>query len=60
MSDANAILLLSCPDRKGLVAAVSNFIFRHNGNIVYTDYHISRLQAESRILVHGAKTVSLE
>ncbi len=35
----SAILLLSCPDRKGLVAAVSDFIFRHNGNILHTDEH---------------------
>jgi formyltetrahydrofolate deformylase len=34
MEKSNAILLLSCPDRKGLVARLSNFIFQHNGNIV--------------------------
>lgn len=41
MSQANAILLLSCPDQKGLVASVSDFIFRHNGNIVHADQHTS-------------------
>jgi formyltetrahydrofolate deformylase len=35
----NAVLLISCPDQKGLVATVSDFIFRHNGNIVHTDEH---------------------
>ena len=35
----NAVLLISCPDRKGLVATVCDFIFRHNGNIVHTDEH---------------------
>ena len=35
----SAILLLSCPDRKGLVATISDFIFRHNGNILHTDEH---------------------
>ena len=34
-----AILLVSCPDQKGLVATVSDFIFRHGGNILHTDEH---------------------
>jgi formyltetrahydrofolate deformylase len=34
-----ATLVLSCPDQKGLVAAVSNFIFEHNGNIIHADQH---------------------
>lgn len=34
-----AILLLTCPDRKGLVATLSDFVFRHNGNILHTDEH---------------------
>lgn len=29
-----AILLLSCPDRKGLVSRISNFIFERGGNIL--------------------------
>ncbi len=36
----NAILLLSCKDKKGIVAEISNFIFNHNGNIIYSDQHI--------------------
>lgn len=35
----SAVLLISCPDRKGLVAVISNFIFRHNGNILHADEH---------------------
>jgi formyltetrahydrofolate deformylase len=35
----SAILLLSCPDRKGVVASISDFIFRHNGNILSNDEH---------------------
>lgn len=35
----SAVLLISCPDRKGLVAAVSDFIFTHGGNILHTDEH---------------------
>ncbi|MEE8369819.1 MAG: formyltetrahydrofolate deformylase [Dehalococcoidia bacterium] len=34
-----AVLLLSCRDQKGLVATVSDFIFRHNGNIIHADQH---------------------
>jgi formyltetrahydrofolate deformylase len=36
---SSAVLLISCPDQKGLVAAVSDFIFRHSGNILHTDEH---------------------
>jgi formyltetrahydrofolate deformylase len=34
-----ATLLLSCPDRPGLVAAVADFVFRHGGNIIHADQH---------------------
>ncbi len=34
-----AILLLQCPDRKGVVAAVSSFIYECGGNIARTDEH---------------------
>jgi formyltetrahydrofolate deformylase len=34
-----AILLLSCPDQKGVVASISDFIFHHNGNILHADEH---------------------
>jgi len=32
-------VLLSCPDRKGIVAEVSNFIYKNNGNIIHSDEH---------------------
>jgi formyltetrahydrofolate deformylase len=32
-------LLISCPDRPGIVAAISRFIFEHRGNIVESDQH---------------------
>jgi len=35
----SAIILVSCPDQKGLVAAISDFVFRHNGNILHADEH---------------------
>jgi len=36
------ILLLSCPDQKGIVAAISNFIFQHKGNILYAAQHTAQ------------------
>jgi len=34
-----ATLLISCRDQKGLVAAVSDFLYRHGGNITHADQH---------------------
>jgi len=34
-----AILLISCPDRKGEVATIADFVYRHGGNIVHADEH---------------------
>ena len=34
-----ACLLVSCPDRKGLVAAIANFLYSHNANILHADQH---------------------
>jgi formyltetrahydrofolate deformylase len=34
-----AILLIDCPDRKGIVAAISDFLYRHNANILHADQH---------------------
>jgi len=35
-----AILLLSCPDRIGLVSRISHFIFERGGNILDLDEHV--------------------
>lgn len=35
-----AILLISCPDRKGITASITNFIYQNNGNIEHADQHI--------------------
>jgi formyltetrahydrofolate deformylase len=35
-----ATLLMTCHDQKGLVYKISDFIFRHNGNILHADQHI--------------------
>ena len=37
-----AALLVSCPDQRGLVATVANFIFEHSGNIIHADQHTDR------------------
>ena len=40
MSDpVTAVLLLSCSDQKGLVAAVSDFLYQNQGNIIHADQH---------------------
>jgi formyltetrahydrofolate deformylase len=35
----SATLLISCPDQKGLVAAIANFLLQHNANILHADQH---------------------
>src|SRR5258708_6795540 len=35
----SAILLISCPDQKGEVATIADFVYRHNGNILHADEH---------------------
>lgn len=35
----SAILLISCPDQKGEVAAIADFVYRHGGNILHADEH---------------------
>jgi formyltetrahydrofolate deformylase len=35
----SAVLLLQCPERKGVVAAVANFIYSQNGSIAHADEH---------------------
>ena len=35
----SAILLISCPDSKGEVATIADFIYRHGGNILHADEH---------------------
>jgi len=34
-----ATLLVSCPDQKGLVAKLSNFIYSYDGNLLHADHH---------------------
>lgn len=37
---SNAILLTSCPDQRGLIAAFSSFLHKYNGNIVDLEQHV--------------------
>jgi formyltetrahydrofolate deformylase len=55
-----AILLIQCPDRPGIVAAISAFLYRHGANITDLDQHSSdetpgtyfmRLEFQTRALV---------
>ena len=39
MTQQTAILLISCPDQKGLVAKFANFIYDNGGNITHADQH---------------------
>lgn len=38
--NVTAILLLSCPDRTGLVSRLSHFVFERGGNIIDMDEHV--------------------
>jgi formyltetrahydrofolate deformylase len=34
-----AVLLIDCPDQRGIVAGVSEFLYRHGANILHADQH---------------------
>jgi formyltetrahydrofolate deformylase len=38
----SAVLLVSCADQRGLTAAIADFIFQANGNILHADEHQDR------------------
>lgn len=40
--DNTAILLIHCPDQKGILASVTDFINVNKGNILYLDQHVDR------------------
>jgi formyltetrahydrofolate deformylase len=46
-----AILLLSCPDRIGLVSRISHFIFERGGNILDLDEHVDTEEKDFSIRV---------
>jgi formyltetrahydrofolate deformylase len=35
----SAVLLIDCPDRRGLVARVSSLLYEHGANILHADHH---------------------
>jgi formyltetrahydrofolate deformylase len=35
----SAVLLIDCPDRRGLVACVSSLLYKHDANILHADQH---------------------
>jgi formyltetrahydrofolate deformylase len=37
-----AVLLIHCPDRQGILATVTEFLNKNNGNIIYLDQHVDR------------------
>ena len=39
-SQPTAIVLVACPDQRGIVAALSAFITQHNGNIIALDQYV--------------------
>lgn len=40
----SAILLVSCRDRPGILAAITGFVSQHGGNIVELDKHVERME----------------
>jgi len=46
---------MHCPDKKGIIATVTNFIHQKNGNIVYIDQYVDRIQGTffMRVEVEG-------
>ena len=37
-----AILIIQCPDQKGIVASVSDFLYQHGGNILEVDQYVDQ------------------
>jgi formyltetrahydrofolate deformylase len=42
MKKNTAVLLIHCPDQKGIVRAVTDFLYLNNGNIIYLDQYTDR------------------
>jgi formyltetrahydrofolate deformylase len=49
MTAPRAILLVQCPDRPGLVAATSSFLFRHGANILDFDQHTMEAEGPMKL-----------
>jgi formyltetrahydrofolate hydrolase len=46
----SAILLVQCPDRKGLNATIAEFIYRYDGNVLHFEQHQA---GEERYIARG-------
>ncbi len=44
-SSPTAILLVACPDQRGIVAALAGFIAAHNGNIIALDQYVDAAES---------------
>jgi formyltetrahydrofolate deformylase len=42
VADPSAVLLISCPDQPGIVAAVTEYLFHLRGNVLDLDQHVDR------------------
>lgn len=42
ISKNTAVLLINCADKQGILATVTEFINKNNGNILYLDQHVDR------------------
>jgi formyltetrahydrofolate deformylase len=42
---ANAVLLVACPDQRGIVAAVASFVTAHGGNIIDLQQHTDHIDS---------------
>jgi formyltetrahydrofolate deformylase len=43
-AENTGILLIDCPDQKGLVAAIANFLYEHGANILHADQHQDHIE----------------
>lgn len=45
-NENTAVIVLHCPDKPGILAAVTEFINQHKGNILYLDQYVNREEKE--------------
>ena len=50
-----AIMLLHCPDRKGIISEVTRFITDNGGNIVYLDQYVDQVDGMFFMRIEWAK-----
>lgn len=49
---SSAILLIHCPDKKGLITEVTQFLYDHNANVIDLDEHVDRVEGVFFMRVH--------